>query len=373
MINLKSLPDIVFVDASAEEVENSIISSYESISGRILAKGDPVRLFLLTIANIIVLLKNDINYTGKQNLLRYAEGENLDHLGALVGCIRNQATSARTTMEITLSEARGVNTVIPSGTRFTAGDGIFFALPDILIIEAGKNRGTAKAICLSEGTVGNGYIPGQIKTLVDPLPYVASVANTTKSEGGNDIQSDESYRDDIQIAPEKFSVAGPTGAYEYYAKHASGDIIDVYVWSPAPGEVEIRPLLECGSLPMDETLAVILNAVDDKNVRPLTDKVKVLAPEQVPYDLSLTYYIDKNNSAKANSIASAVNQAVNDYILWQKSKLGRDINPSELISRVMQTGAKRVVVSAPIFTELSRTQVAKDGAVNIVLGGFEDV
>lgn len=372
MINLNSLADVVFVEADKNKVETMVIGEYESITGRSLAKGDPVRLFLLCIANIIILLLNTINETGKQNLLRYAKGTNLDHKGLEMGVERKAATAASTTMEITLSTPRGTSVTLPSGTRFTAGDGVFFALPSILIIPAGAIKGSAQAICLDKGAVGNGYIPGQIKILVDPVPYVASVVNITTSEGGSDVQSDDSYREDIQIAPEKFSVAGPTGAYEYHAKHASSDIVDVYVWSPAPGEVEIRPLLEGGTIPGQEALAIVLNAVDDRSVRPLTDKVKVLAPEQVSYNLSLTYFIDKNDSTQANAVTAAVTEAVNSYILWQKTKLGRDINPSELISRVMQAGAKRVVVSAPTFTELARTQVAKEGTVSISLGGLED-
>lgn len=86
----------------------------------------------------------------------------------------------------------------------------------------------------------------------------------------------------------------------------------------------------------------------------------------------MTYFIGKNESTQANAVTAAVTEAVNSYILWQKTKLGRDINPSELISRVMQAGAKRVVVSAPTFTALARTQVAKEGTVSISLGGLED-
>ena len=125
---LKSLPDIVFADADASKVESYILSEYEKITGRSLAKGDPVRLFLLTITAVIVLLLNKINETGKQNLLRYATGNNLDHLGALVGVERIPATAAVTTMQLTLSAALGTATIIPGGTRFTAGDNVFFAL-----------------------------------------------------------------------------------------------------------------------------------------------------------------------------------------------------------------------------------------------------
>ena len=369
---LKTLPEIVFVDADASKVESYILSEYENITGRSLAKGDPVRLFLLTNAAVIVLLLNKINETGKQNLLRYANGNNLDHLGALVGVERIAATAAVTTMQVTLSAELGNSTVIPDGTRFTAGDNVFFALDAPIIIKAGQSSGTGSATCLETGTKGNGYIAGQLKTLVDPVPYVASVANITTSEGGADVQDDDSYREDIHGAPERFSTAGPDGAYIYHAKRASAKIADVTVWSPSAGTVEVRPLLTGGELPGEELLNQVKATLDDKRVRPLTDKVTVLAPEIVNYTIDVSYYIDRDNETQAGAIQSAVDKAVTDFALWQKSKLGRDVNPSELIARIMAAGAKRVSVIAPVFKKLTQTQVAICTDTKVELGGIED-
>ena len=235
MSKLDNLADIVFVDADADEVESYVIGRYEAITGRTLAKGDPVRLFLLTIAALIVLLLNKINETGKQNLLRYATGDNLDHLGALVGVERIPAKAAVTTMRIRLSAKLQTATIIPAGTRFTAGDNVFFALDAPLVIDAGATSADGSATCLTKGELGNGYVAGQLKTLVDPMPYVDSVANITTSEGGAEVQADDSYREDIRLAPENFSTAGPKGAYIYHAKRASTKIADVTVWSPEAG------------------------------------------------------------------------------------------------------------------------------------------
>ena len=372
MSKLDNLADIVFVDADADEVESYVIGRYEAITGRTLAKGDPVRLFLLTISALIVLLLNKINETGKQNLLRYATGDNLDHLGALVGVERISAKAAVTTMRIRLSAKLQTATIIPAGTRFTAGDNVFFVLDAPLVIDAGTTSADGSATCLTKGELGNGYVAGQLKTLVDPVPYVDSVANVTTSEGGAEVQSDDSYREDIRLAPENFSTAGPEGAYIYHAKRASTKIADVTVWSPEAGKVEVRPLLAGGELPGDEMLQQVKTTLDDKKVRPLTDNISVLAPEQVTYNLSLTYYIASDNKAQATAIQNAVNAAVDDYVLWQKSKLGRDINPSELIVRVMAAGAKRVAVTAPVFTATTDTQVAVCGTKTVTLGGIED-
>lgn len=372
MSKLDNLADIVFVDADAGEVESYVIGRYEAITGRTLSKGDPVRLFLLTISALIVLLLNKINETGKQNLLRYATGDNLDHLGALVGVERIAATAAVTTMQVTLSAELGNSTIIPAGTRFTAGDNVFFALDAPMIIKAGQTSGTGSATCLDVGPKGNGYMAGQLKTLVDPVPYVASVANITTSEGGADAQTDDSYREDIHGAPERFSTAGPDGAYIYHAKRASAKIADVTVWSSSAGTVEVRPLLAGGELPGEELLNQVKVTLDDKRVRPLTDKVTVLAPEVVNYRIDVSYYIDRDNETQAGAIQSAVNNAVTDFVQWQKSKLGRDINPSELIARIMAAGAKRVTVTAPVYAKLTPTQVAICSNTKAELGGLED-
>lgn len=369
---LDNLADIVFVDADADEVESYVIGRYEAITGRTLAKGDPVRLFLLTVAALIVLLLNKINETGKQNLLRYATGDNLDHLGALVGVERIPAKAAVTTMRIRLSAKLQTATIIPAGTRFTAGDNVFFALDAPLVIDAGATSADGSATCLTKGELGNGYVAGQLKTLVDPVPYVDSVANITTSEGGAEVQADDSYREDIRLAPENFSTAGPEGAYIYHAKRASTKIADVTVWSPEAGKVEVRPLLAGGELPGDEMLQQVKATLDDKKVRPLTDNISVLAPEKVDYTISLTYYIASDNKTQATAIQNAVNAAVDNYVLWQKSKLGRDINPSELIVRVMAAGAKRVAVTAPVFKVTTDTQVAICSTKTVTLGGIED-
>lgn len=369
---LKSLPDIVFADADASKVESYILSEYEKITGRSLAKGDPVRLFLLTITAVIILLLNKINETGKQNLLRYATGDNLDHLGALVGVERIPATAAVTTMRITLSAALGTVTVIPGGTRFTAGDNVFFALAAPVIIAAGELSGEGKAICLDIGTKGNGYIAGQLKTLVDPVPYVDSVANVTSSEGGAELEDDESYREAIRTAPEKYSVAGPRGAYEYFAKRASASIIDVSVWSPTPGTVEVRALLDGGEAPGKELLEQLTEALNDKSVRPLTDKVVVKAPDYVDYDLDVRFFIDRSDAAEATQIIDQINNAVSDFVAWQQGRIGRDINPSRLIADMMAAGAKRVELKAPGFKALSQTEAARLNVKSVVYGGLED-
>ena len=67
-----------------------------------------------------------------------------------------------------------------------------------------------------------------------------------------------------------------------------------------------------------------------------------------------------------------------EYTAWQCAKLGRDINPSELYGRLMETGIKRLELRSPTFTVLRDgrengvPQVAALGTKTITNGGYED-
>ncbi|GAV21619.1 baseplate assembly protein [Carboxydothermus pertinax] len=372
MSSLKNLPEIEFVSTDVTQIEENIITVYEGVSGRKLAPGDPVRLFLQAIAAIIAQQRVLINYAAKQNLLAYAEGVYLDHIGARVRTERLPAKAAQTTLRFTLSSPQPQAVVIPAGTRATPDGQIFFATVEETTVPAGTTQIDVLAECTTPGTVGNGWLVGQINKLIDPLPWIQKVENITSSSGGVDEEDDENYRERIRVAPESFSVAGPEDGYRFWAKSAHQSIVDVSVTSPAPGQVEIRPLLENGEIPSQEILDAVSAICNDKKIRPLTDQVLVIAPEVVTYNVELTYYVAQENATLVTSIQEAVTKAVNDYVIWQKSRLGRDVNPSELIARVMAAGAKRVEVISPVFTQIAPTQVAIAGTVSVQYGGLED-
>lgn len=361
-----------FIDTDTDTIKSEIISQYEEISGRTLATADPIRLFLETIAALIVKQRVLINYTGKMNLLAYAVGEYLDRLGDLVGVERIGASCATSHFKITLSAVRTTAVTVPQGTRISPEDNVYFALDDEVVISAGDTEATATGTCLSTGTAGNGYAIGEIKKIVDPVAYVESIVNTTESDGGADVEDDESLRERIREAPESFTNAGSTGAYAYWAKTASALITDVAVVSPTPGEVSIYPLLEGGKLPTEEILSDVLEIVSADKVRPLTDNVKALSPTEASYNLDVAYYIDSDNKTQASTIRKAVESAIDEWILWERSKLGRDINPTELYYRIRNAGAKRADIKSPSFTSVPATSIAVIGTKSVTYGGLED-
>lgn len=366
-----NLPPISFAVKSETDVKAEIITGYEQITGRSLAQGDPVRLFLLSVAAVIIQQRNIIDYSAKQNLLSYADGEYIDYIGEFLSVFRQPAQAALTTIRFTLSAAQSGVYIIPAGTR-VAGGGLEFHTLTPLEISAGQLTGETTAACTTKGAIGNGLLPGQIRVPVRPLPFVASAQNITESSGGSDKEGDESLVDRIRLAPSSFSVAGPVGAYEFWALTASPAIIDVAVYSPSPGVVDVRPLLENGAIPGQEILDQVDAVLSADDVRPLTDQVLVNAPEAVSYDVRVDYWVKSSDAAQAQVIQQRVDSAVKNYVLWQKSKIGRDINPDQLLMRIINAGAKRADIISPSFTILSDIQVASDNLIDVNYQGLED-
>ena len=272
----------------------------------------------------------------------------------------------------TLSEKRPAAVGIPEGTKVTDGNLNYFATVGYEEIPAGETYVDVRALCTENGVDGNELLPGQVNVLVDLIPYVESVSNTTKTSGGADLESDESLAERIFLAPSGYSVAGPDDAYKYWTKTYSQTIGDVKVTSPNPVEVEIRFIMTNGELPTKTVIDGVAAYLQDENIRPLTDKVTVLAPETVKFNIAFTYYVNLSDQSKAGTIQAEVAQAVADYIEWQTRTIGRDINPSELMKRIVAAGAKRAEITSPAFTTVPDTSVARIGTQTVTYGGVEN-
>lgn len=370
-----NLPAVEFLKTDAAKIESEILTGYEAAAGRALAAGDPVRLFLLAVADIIIQQNAAINIAAQQNLLSYAQGNFLDALGFFLSVKRLAESSAKTTLRFTLSEALGNIYTIPAGFEVTNGI-VTFATDDELNIPVGNLTGEVSATCTTSGVAGNDYLAGQISTIVTPMAFLAKAENLTITTGGADAEGDAEYAERIRLAPNSFSVAGPLKAYIYHTYSVSAAIVDVSVTSPNPGEVKVYPLLKGGQLPSVEVIQQIADYLSDDDIRPLTDDVAVLSPTPKEYAIHIDYWIFEEDKTKAESIKAAVEKAVEDYKLWQQSKIGRDILPAKLIHNVIAAGAARIdtdTMQPADFTHLEGNEVAQCTGVTINYKGYKEV
>lgn len=372
-VNLATLPEVHFASANAAEIESQVIASYEQASGITLQPGDPVRLFLESLSYLISVQNSLIDLAGRQNLLAYAQGAALDHLGALMGVARIPAQPARCELRFSLSSVLDFAVPIPKGTRVASEDGkIVFATEYATQIAAGELSVDVAALATQTGPDASGLVPGQITRLVDPLPYITSVQNMTPTIDGAAIEDDERLRARIRLAPESFTVAGSSGAYEARTLEVSSEISAVAVLSPEPGVVDVRFVLENGELPDEAMIDMVEEALSASDVRPLTDTVTVAAPDVVSYSIQGAWYLREEDAALLSAITAAVSEALEEFRLWQRGAPGRDINPSRLVGMLIKAGAKRVELSEPAFTRLTATEIAREEEIELAFGGVED-
>lgn len=377
---IKSLPDISFIDnKTIDQVRQEMVADYESFISEAtgqtvsLERSSVHRMELYAAAAQIFQAMQYIDRQGKQSILKYSYSDFLDNLAAFKGVTRTPATAATTTVRFTLSAERDTATGIPQGTRVSTAGSIYFATDVYAEIPAGSTTVDVPATCTVAGTDGNGLAIGELTTIVDPIPYVASVSNTTATEGGAEIESDADLAERVFLAPGAYSTAGPEDGYIYHAKAYSPAVGDVVATSDQEaGTVDIVFIMADGSTPGEEMIEGMEGYMRSKDIRPMSDLVRIAAPEEVQYTINLTYYINRSDSAKAVTIQAAVAQAVEDYKTWQRA-IGRDVNPSQLTHMVMEAGAKRVTVTAPAYTVVGKTEVsALQGAAVVTYGGLED-
>ena len=375
--DLQNVPEVSFIDnLTLAQVREQIIqdyaTKYRELTGEdaVLSDADPIRLVLLTFAQQFYQGLQYVDWAGKKNLLKYSFGEALDNLAANKGIQRNPASYATTTLQFTLQNARTSATSIPAGTRVSTSAGVYFMTSSYVEIPAGQLTATVQGVALDAGVEANDIPAGSIGQIVDPVPYIYAVVNTTPSVGGADIENDESLTERLYLYPSSYSTAGAEAAYIYWAKTYRSDVSDVMAYSPAAGKVTVLFLLD-GGIPNASDVAGMTQHLSAKTIRPLTDQLTVQAPSIVTYNLALAYYIDSANAAQATAIQARVAAAIADYKAWQQA-IGRDINPSQLIRRVMEAGAKRVEVTSPVYTPVNPTSVAVAGTETVSYGGLEE-
>ncbi len=234
---MSSRSNYKFVSTTPEDLTRELITAYEGLTGHTVQPSDPERLFIAWIADFLVKERENQNYVGNQNIPSRAVGENLDALGEFIyGVARKPTQAARCTMRFSrgmvIYDSQAI--VIPEGTRVTdESHTLYWRTVSEAVIPYNGRYVDVIAECESEGYVGNGYVAGQITTLVDSvIPGVTSIRNIDTSAGGSDEQTDDEYFELLRQSMAAFSTAGPRAAYEYIAKSVSDDIADVRVVRP---------------------------------------------------------------------------------------------------------------------------------------------
>ncbi len=349
-------PKLVEVDYDADLA--SLKARYQEGTGHYPGINDPETFHLEQIAYEKNELKALINYESKQNLLPFAEDERLDNLGLLTETERLPASKARTVMDLTFTPHTGF--VIRKGYQVLAVDNqTLFETLEETVVSAGTLSISVNVECTEAGIQGNGFSPGQINQVVEPLSALESVANTETTLGGAEVEDDDAFAYRIYISPSKFSVAGPYEAYEYFARSSSSSIKNVSVWTPEPNEIEISAILQDGSLPNQAIKDLIKSECSGAKRVPMGDLVRVVDVEDVAATARFHLQIYNDYASLAESIQSTAKTNIETVINTWKTQHGRDIVPAALTSLAQRIEgvylAKGTVVDSD-FQEIADTK-----------------
>ncbi len=366
---MESIKDIVMIEHDPIKIYNDAKAYHEELTGDTLPEADIFDIAYRSVAAMFSTGLAGANDAAKQNFLRFARGPRLDLKGELYGDRGKRVGDdyAKTTMRCYISEAQIRDVEIKVGTRFIKEEYIFSSERKG-IITPGNLYTDIEVVAATPG-----YIPtfetGTITEVVDRWDFYDHTENITEVRGGIAEQKDDEYREMLSEIQESFSVAGPAGAYKFWALTASSAIKDVHVDSPQPCYIDIYVLGENGEGVSEEDKAEILSAVSQEKIAPLGDRIEIKDPEKIEYIIDLTYYWHLVDQSRITEMETALTREIDNYTKKMRETLGGDINPQDIIALAKNVGFKRVELRSPTeFTSLDGKQVGVCTNKNIVQG-----
>ncbi|WP_038904553.1 baseplate assembly protein [Dickeya zeae] len=185
------------------------------------------------------------------------------------------------------------------------------------------------------------------------------------------MEADSALRLRAQAAFEGLSVAGPTGAYEYFAKSASGKVADAKAISPSPAVVVVSVLSTEGDGSASADLLAAVDAAlsaDDK--RPVGDRLTVQSAGIVRYAITAVLY--RYPGPESEPIQQAAQQALTSW-LGTQGRIGRDVARSAIMAALHVQGVQRVELLEPAQDiVISDTQAAYCTGFTVTEGGSDE-
>lgn len=185
-------------------------------------------------------------------------------------------------------------------------------------------------------------------------------------------ESDDAFRERIQLSWAQLNTAGARNAYRFHAKSADNDVLDADAYGPEthnrPGEVDVYVLSRTGDGEAGEGLInAVMNKLNADEVRPLTDFVSVKTATVVSYAVTAELYIPDGPDAQA-----VLENAVST--LTSYTQLSHRINAvvplSAIYASLQQPGISRVrLISPTADLEATAGQAPWCSAINVTCKG----
>ena len=178
------------------------------------------------------------------------------------------------------------------------------------------------------------------------------------------METDDRLRARVQLAPEGYTTAGSEGSYIFHGMNADVRVKDIQPDSPTPGIVNIYVLsTEGNGTASEELLTIVENALNKKEVRPLTDSVNIFSASIINYEVTAVLQVEDGPDDSV-ILADALAQ-LSEYTSKMHA-LGRSPTLSGIYQALHRPGVSNVVLTSPANNlSVSTGQAAYCNLVNV--------
>lgn len=369
---MAALPEPHIIDRDPAAIFAEILALFEVETGHVISPDMPEYKFLRAMAQREVELRIQIREAALQNLRQYAQYPMIDLLGELVGVYRLPASPALATLRFTRTSPGVVS--VPAGTRVRSDDGrVTFATFADATIDLGSDWVEVSAQAMVPGAVGNGYLAGKVKELVDG-GIAATAANVDTTGGGAPQESSDALRARIPEAVHAYSTAGSAAAYRHHARAAHRAVIDVRVSALGAGVVRVV-IHAAPGVPTGPLVDVVSDCLYQEDLRPLTDEIVVEAATPVTYDVTASVWLDRAAyDVVPPGLFARVEAELTDAALARaasiRSRIGADATRSRIAAVLQRDDVHTVELLLPAadvmagdseFAELASVAITVEG------------
>ena len=331
-----------------EEIYQALLASFAERAGFAPEEGCDLAVRLWAAAAQIQALEIQADWVLEQSFPQTAQGEHLDHHGALRGVARTEAVPAKGVLRFSVSSAPAVDIVIPAGSVCMTEEEVRFRTTEDTMLKAGTLFADAPAEAVESGSGGNA-IAGTVNILTACPVAVTACTNPAAFSGGSDRENDESFRQRILDSYRRLPNGANAVWYRQTALNCSGvAAASVVGRARGIGTVDVYIAAESG-LPPAELLEQVRKELRSR--REIAVDVEVKAPAELALDIALEVLPAEN----------AVETAVRAF--FSGSLLGKPVRIAQLADIVYRVeGVENYRILSP------ETDVSADDAVLPVLG-----
>lgn len=217
----------IFEDMLQDSLEKGLISHAEEFESYIANHEDISNYYVMdksVLAQMFAKVYAAMTSVYESAKVEFAEGDDLDSLGEIVGVPRPEATSAEVQCVFTLNDISETDIQIPAGVIVSTESGIEYETLEEIYIPLGDESVMVSARAVIPG-ISSKIIENSLIRIVDELEYNLEVNNPVASSGGSEAYSDDEYRY-LLMNWTKIHVKGSPEAYENYFANFNG--IDSY-------------------------------------------------------------------------------------------------------------------------------------------------